>query len=377
MIADRYRLIRGSAIRNRHLGLWVAFVRLIARGRGARRGGQPRRRWSRPRVGERLTGAGAWPSPSASKIGRALGGTGWTPCRHLSRRRRGAPPTPGSSSCRTLADQVSRCRRPTCSCARTSRRGAPDPVRPGVAAQRVARPSGRAGPRGHRSAAERALVATAAARRRRDDEVASGAPARGRGGRAGGARLGPVAARLRRAGQLREAQAGADRARRDAGRAPVLRAPRRAARPAGRSARSPPRAGAGCGRCSARPPAARCASCAAGWTPRSGARRHARGAALHEVRKAAKQVRYTAEIGRGEVARLKKVVRVAKTRADRAGRAPGHRRHPGAVPPVRRGGRRGRGERVSPTAGCTHWNRRAPTHRAGLPEAGPRSCAPS
>jgi len=35
-------------------------------------------------------------------------------------------------------------------------------------------------------------------------------------------------------------------------------------------------------------------------------------AALHEVRKAAKQLRYTAEIGRGEVAHLKKVVRVAK-----------------------------------------------------------------
>jgi CHAD domain-containing protein len=36
------------------------------------------------------------------------------------------------------------------------------------------------------------------------------------------------------------------------------------------------------------------------------------GAALHDVRKAAKQLRYTAEMGRGEVAHLKKVVRVAK-----------------------------------------------------------------
>ena len=36
------------------------------------------------------------------------------------------------------------------------------------------------------------------------------------------------------------------------------------------------------------------------------------GEALHEVRKAAKQLRYTAEIGRGEVAHMKKVVRVAK-----------------------------------------------------------------
>jgi CHAD domain-containing protein len=39
---------------------------------------------------------------------------------------------------------------------------------------------------------------------------------------------------------------------------------------------------------------------------------HGRSVALHEVRKAAKQVRYTAEVGRGQLRHMKRVARAAK-----------------------------------------------------------------
>ena len=262
-------------------------------------------------IGERLVRAGARPSDSASKIGRALGGRLDASRTPATERR---PPTRGSSCSGRWPSRWRRCRRPTSCSGPTSptpctRSGWP---RGGCAARfaafRTVLDRG-----GHRSAGRRAGVA-----RRRSWPTPGTTRSRWTHLRAVVAAepeelvLGPVAARLQQA-ELRRCTAGARPGAR------TLSEPRYLALLdalhglLGRARRHRPRPRTG-----VRPALraatrrVRPASCAAAWTRRAGRRRTTRGAALHEVRKAAKQVRYIAEVGRGEDRRMRRVARAAK-----------------------------------------------------------------
>ena len=255
-------------------------------------------------IGERLVRAGARPSDSASKIGRALGG-------RLDARSATEPADAGEFLLGALAEQVAALQAADV-LLRTDQPDAVHQVR--VAARRL-----RSTFAAFRKVLDRAVtdplgdelawlggqLADA-----RDDEVALDHLRAVVAAEPEELVLGPVAARLQQA-ELREVQGGADRARltlseprylglldalhgvlaeppfTDQARADVGSVLRSATR---RSARKLRR----------RLDAARRAT------------GDARGAALHEVRKAAKQLRYTAEVGRGEDRRMRRVARAAK-----------------------------------------------------------------
>ena len=256
-------------------------------------------------VGERLLQAGARPSPAASKIGRALGD------RPAGSGRPAAPADAGEFVRAALADQVAALQAADLRL-RTEQSGGVHQIR--IASRRL-----RSTLASFRHVLDRARTEPVREELAwlglqladaRDAEVALEHLRGVVAAEPEDLVLGPVAARLQQA-QLHEEQAGADRARltlseprylalldtlhelladppfterAEDGVRPVLReATRRALRKLRR---------------------------------RLATARHApedeRGPALHEVRKAAKQVRYTAEIGRGELSHMKKVVRVAK-----------------------------------------------------------------
>ena len=259
-------------------------------------------------LGERLTGAGARPSPSASKIGRALDGR----LDSLALPgRRGEPANAGEFLVAALADQVAALQASDL-LLRTEQSGGVHQIR--IASRRL-----RSTFASFRIVLDR--VATDPLREElswlgrelagaRDDEVGlthlravvAAEPVE--------LVLGPVAARLQQA-QLSQVQAGHDRT------LDTLAGPRYLALldalhalladpPFTARAQDPVR------------PVLRAATRRSVRKLRRrldaaiAARDSDPGPALHEVRKAAKQLRYTGEIGRGEVAHLKKVVRVAK-----------------------------------------------------------------
>ena len=255
-------------------------------------------------IGERLVRAGARPSDSASKIGRALGGRLVAPSGT-------EPADAGEFLLGALAEQVAALQAADV-LLRTDQPDAVHQVR--VAARRL-----RSTLAAFRKVLDRVVtdplrdelawlggqLADA-----RDDEVALDHLRAVVAGEPEELVLGPVAARLQQA-ELREVQGGADRARltlseprylelldalhgllaeppfTDQARADVGSVLRSATRRSVRKLRR-----------------------------RLGAARRAtgdaRGAALHEVRKAAKQLRYTAEVGRGEERRMGRVARAAK-----------------------------------------------------------------
>jgi CHAD domain-containing protein len=259
-------------------------------------------------VGERLMGAGARPSASASKIGRALGdrldALGFAG-------RRGGPANAGEFLLDALADQVAALQASDV-LLRTEQSGGVHQTR--IAARRL-----RSTLASFRHVLDR--TATDPVREElswlgrelagvRDDEVGLTHLRAVVAAEPEELVLGPVAARLQQA-QLSQVQAGHDRALETLAGARYLALldalhALLADPPFTTQAQDPVR------------PVLRMA------TRRSVRKLRRRldaaldatdtqsGAALHEVRKAAKQLRYTAEIGRGEVAHLKKVVRVAK-----------------------------------------------------------------
>ena len=255
-------------------------------------------------VGERLVRAGARPSDSASKNGRALGG-------RLDARSATEPADAGEFLLGALAEQVAALQAADV-LLRTDQPDAVHQVR--VAARRL-----RSTFAAFRKVLDRAVtdplgdelawlggqLADA-----RDDEVALDHLRAVVAAEPEELVLGPVAARLQQA-ELREVQGGADRARltlsepRYLGLLDALHG------------------------VLAEPPFTDQALADVGSVLRSAARRSARklrrrldaarratgdarGAALHEVRKAAKQLRYTAEVGRGEDRRMRRVARAAK-----------------------------------------------------------------
>jgi CHAD domain-containing protein len=259
-------------------------------------------------VGERLIGAGARPSASASKIGRALGdrldalgAPG----------RRGGPANAGEFLLAALADQVAALQASDL-LLRTEQSG-------GVHRTRIAARRLRSTLASFRHVLDR--TATDPVREElswlgrelagvRDDEVGLTHLREVVAAEPEALVLGPVAARLQQA-QLSQIQAGHDRA------LETLAEPRYLALLDALHALL------------ADPPFTARAQDPVQPVLRTATRRSVRklrrrldaaldatdthtGPALHEVRKAAKQLRYTAEIGRGEVAHLKKVVRVAK-----------------------------------------------------------------
>jgi CHAD domain-containing protein len=259
-------------------------------------------------VGERLIGAGARPSTAASKIGRALGDR-LAPVALSGRP--GEPANAGEFVLAALADQVAGLQEADL-LLRTEQSGGVHRIR--IAARRLRRTFA-----SFRHVLDRAVtdplreelswLGTELAGARDDDVglehlrgVLAAEPEE--------LVLGPVAARLQQA-QLKQVQAGRDRAFR------TLSAPRYLALVNalyGLLADPPLTAGA------QNPvgPVLRAATRRSVRTLRRrldaalDARDTEPGGALHAVHKAARQLRHTAEIGRGEVADMKKVVRVAK-----------------------------------------------------------------
>ena len=255
-------------------------------------------------IGERLVRAGARPSDSASKIGRALGGRLVAPSGT-------EPADAGEFLLGALAEQVAALQAAAV-LLRTDQPDAVHQVR--VAARRL-----RSTLAAFRKVLDRAVtdplrdelawlggqLADA-----RDDEVALDHLRAVVAAEPEELVLGPVAARLQQA-ELREVQGGADRARL------TLSEPRYLALLDALHGLL------------AEPPFTDQARADVGSVLRSATRRSvrklrrrlgaarratgdARGAALHGVRKAAKQLRYTAEVGRGEDRRMRRVARAAK-----------------------------------------------------------------
>ncbi len=258
-------------------------------------------------VGERLVRAGARPSDSASKIGRALGGR-LVPAVARSGTE---PADAGEFLLEALAEQVAALQAADV-LLRTDQPDAVHQVR--VAARRL-----RSTFASFRKVLDRAVtdplrdelawlggqLADA-----RDDEVALDHLRALVAAEPEELVLGPVAARLQQA-ELREVQGGADRARL------TLSEPRYLALLDGLHGllAEPPFTD------QARSDVASVLQSATRRSVRKLRRRldaarratgDARGAALHEVRKAAKQLRYTAEVGRGEERRMRRVARAAK-----------------------------------------------------------------
>jgi CHAD domain-containing protein len=259
-------------------------------------------------VGDRLVGAGARPSTAASKIGRALRDR-LEPSAVPGRR--DEPVNAGEFLLAALADQVAALQASEV-LLRTERTGGVHQIRIGARRLRSTLAS-------FRHVLDRA--ATDPLRQElswlgrqltgaRDDEVGLGHLRAVVAAEPEELVLGPVAARLQQA-QLSQMQAGHDRA------LDTLAEPRYLALLDGLHALL------------ADPPFTAVAQDPVRPVLRQATRRAVRklgrrvdaaldvrdtdsGAALHEVRKAAKQLRYTAEIGRGEIAQMKKVVRVAK-----------------------------------------------------------------
>jgi CHAD domain-containing protein len=258
-------------------------------------------------VGERLVQAGARPSDSASKIGRALGDR----LEPVPARSGTEPADAGEFLLGALADQVAALQAADV-LLRTDQPDAVHQVR--VAARRL-----RSTLAAFRKVLDRAVtdplrdelawlggqLADA-----RDEEVALDHLRAVVAAEPEELVLGPVAARLQQA-ELREVQAGADRARL------TLSEPRYLALLDGLHGLL------------AEPPFTARARADVRSVLRSATRRSvrklrrrlqaargapedARGAALHRVRKAAKQVRYAAEVGRGEVPHMRRVARAAK-----------------------------------------------------------------